>query len=325
MEINKLDKSEHYIEVYAAYHKDLLIRDNSSSGGVFSSLAVATLKNRGIVYGVAMTDDCYGSHYARIDKIDELDKLHGSKYFQTSMGDVFQLVKQDLLSGREVLFSGTVCQINGLKNFLKINYNNLITVDVICHGVPSPELWYRYARYREEITGKKLLNVNFRCKEFGWESFGIKENDLFSSKDKNPFMQMFLRDYCLRPSCYSCKVKNKKMSDITIGDFWGINKCAPQMNDKRGTSVVILRTERGKCIFENLKDTLIIKKVSYSDCVLENPAEYCSVNMPEERNLFFRDMLDLDFDILIKKYGTAKKKSLILRIKNKIKRIMGRI
>ena len=238
------------LKVYACYNTDKDVRLSSSSGAVFSSLAENVLEQQGVVYGVAMSEDCYSAEFISVTSKKQLTKLRGSKYLQAKIGNTYRSVKEALSSGKLVLFSGTGCQVNGLKSFLGKDYENLICVDVICHGAPSPALWRKYATYQEQKNGGKLKGINFRCKDDSWTDFGMKEvcksipddetKKLYISKDKDAYMQMFLRDYCLRPSCYECAAKKVKMSDLTIADFWGINDVAPDMNDGMGTSLVLI-------------------------------------------------------------------------------------
>ena len=231
------------IKTYAAYNVNNDIRNSSSSGAVFSLLAENFLAQEGAVYGVEMTDDCYSAVFVRATDKAGFSKLRGSKYLQAEVGDTYKKVKNDLLLGKSVLFSGTCCQVNGLKCFLGKDYENLLCVDVICHGVPSPTLWKKYAAYQEKKNAGKLKSINFRFKDDNWDeripnSITKKElKKVCISKDKDIYMQMFLRDYCLRPSCYSCVAKSMKMADLTIGDFWGINDVAPEMNDGNGVSL----------------------------------------------------------------------------------------
>lgn len=225
------------MKTYAAIYNNNEIRENSSSGGIFSALS----ENFDVVYGVAMSEDCYGAEMIRVE--GDISPLRGSKYFQAKVGDAFKQVKKDLEEGRKVLFSGTGCQINGLSMFLGKEYPNLFLLDIICHGTPSPKLWREYAKYQEKKHGK-LESVNFRCKDDSWIDFGMKENQLYISKDTDSFMRMFLRNYCLRPACYECHAKRYKKSDMTIADFWGIENVAPEMNDGKGTSLIITVTAK---------------------------------------------------------------------------------
>ena len=314
------------MKTYAAYYNND-IRLSSSSGGIFSLLATYF----DVIYGVAMSDDCYGAEFVRVE--GDVAPLRGSKYFQAKAGDTFREVKKDLLDGKRVLFSGTGCQINGLSSFLGKEYPNLFLLDIICHGVPSPKLWKEYVEYQEKKHGK-LQSVNFRCKDDSWQDFGMKEKvkeneeketQLYISKDVDSFMRMFLRNHCLRPSCYDCYAKFYKKSDMTIADFWGIEGVAPEMNDGKGTSLVITRTDKGQELFEAIKKNLKWKEVSYEDGVRGNPSEYSSVARPATRDTFFADLDTLSFEEMEKKYAADIKVSLLRRAKNKTKRCIKKI
>ena len=305
------------MKIYAAYY-DNIIRAESSSGGIFSLLSVQFE----VVYGVAMSEDCYSAEMTRVE--GDISCLRGSKYLQAIIGDAFKQVKQDLFDGKRVLFTGTGCQINGLKSFLQKDYTNLTTVDVICHGTPSSKLWKEYIKYQEAKYGK-LKNVNFRCKDNSWQDFGMKENQLYISKDEDAYMRMFLRNYCLRPSCYECHAKNTKNADITIADFWGIESVAPEMNDGNGISLIIVRTEKGQKLFESVKEKLKWKEVSYEEGIKGNPSEYKSVDRPAQRETFFNDLAVLPFSEMEKKYAADIKASLKSRVKCKIIQIAKKL
>lgn len=308
------------MNTYAAINKNNEIREKSSSGGVFSLLA----QQFDVVYGVAMTPDCYGAEVVRVE--GDISPLRGSKYLQAKVGDAFRRVKEDLMAGKKVLFSGTGCQINGLHMFLGEYYDGLYCVDVICHGVPSPWLWREYAKYQEVKYGK-LESVNFRCKDDSWIDFGMKENQMFISKDTDSYMRMFLRNYCLRPSCYECHAKYYKTADLTIADFWGIENVAPEMNDGKGTSLIITRTEKGQNLFDSVKDELRWLEVSYEDAVKGNSSEYSSVDRPELRDSFFKDLKEMSFEGMAKKYAADIKTSflrkVLRKVKSKVKKIVG--
>ena len=308
------------MKAYACYNTNEEIRLASSSGGVFSLLAEQVLADGGIVYGCAMTRDCYGAQLIRVSDKQDLRLLRGSKYLQATMGDILLSVKSDLCANKLVLFSGTGCQINGLKRFLRKDYDNLLCVDVICHGVPSPSLWKMYVQYREKHYGK-IKAVNFRCKNHGWRYYGIKVGQHFISKDEDPYMQMFLKDKCLRPSCYACMAKKDKKSDITLADFWKIENVAPEMNDEKGISLVLVRTERGKQIFEKIRSAMIVREVDYVKAIDGNPSEYKSVKRPLERDTFFLDMNRMSFNLLASKYTVSHHKINIKKIKRLIKRL----
>ena len=183
------------IKVYAGYNMNQDVRLSSSSGAIFSLLAENVLSQKGTVYGVKMSDDCYSAEFTRVTDIAGLVWLRGSKYLQAKVGNTYKQVKADLLADKLVLFSGTGCQVNGLKNFLGKEYDNLLCVDVICHGAPSPALWKKYAEQQEERNGGKLKGINFRCKDDSWTDFGMKEvleeiprgeeKQVYISKDKS--------------------------------------------------------------------------------------------------------------------------------------------
>ena len=314
------------IQTYAAYSKDNKLRLNSSSGAIFSLLAQKTIGNGGVVYGVTMSADCLYAEYIRVNQYTDLSKIRGSKYMQARARDTYQMVRRDLEAGLEVLFSGTGCQLNGLIKYLGKKYDNLSCVDVICHGVPSPKLWQRYVNYIENDQNSKIVNINFRCKDESWTDFGIKRinthnKSMFISKDKDPYMLMFLRDYCLRPSCYKCIAKEYKYADLTMADFWGIDEVVAGMNDGKGVSLIITRTEKGQKLFDDIVDNVIYREVSYEEGVRRNRADYTSANRPPERDLFFEDMNKMDFDELKSKYAVPTP----IPLKSKIKKIVKKI
>lgn len=301
------------MKTYAAYY-DNIVRQDSSSGGIFSVLA----DNFDVVYGVEMDEENSFAVYAR--KTDDISSLRGSKYIQAKMGDCYNQVKKDLNDEKSVLFTGTACQVNGLFSFLDRDYPNLFTIDVICHGAPTPKYWKKF------IEGKKVQKINFRSKDGGWENYtyGMKLNDTYIPYDKNKFMSLYVKDYAIRPSCYECVCKQNKKSDITLGDFWGIEKIDPSMSDNKGTSVVFIRTQRGQELFDSKKNRIIWKEMTYEDGVKQNPSEYKSASRPERRAEFFLDMEQKDFDELYKKYcptpSFAKKAKWI--IKKTIKKVL---
>lgn len=304
------------MKVYAAYY-DNEIRLSSSSGGIFSLLA----SQFDVIYGVTMSEDCYGAEFFRVE--GDVSPLRGSKYVQAKVGDTFKNVKEDLVVGKRVLFSGTGCQINGLSMFLDKEYQNLFLLDVVCHGVPSPMLWKKYAQYQEKRYGK-LESVSFRCKDDSWTDFGMKENKLYIPKGRDPYMFFFLKNFSLRPSCYECHAKFYKKADMTIADFWGIEDIAPELNDNKGTSLVITRTEKGQEFFDSIKSELIWKEVSYEDGVRCNPSEYKSITRPQERDNFYKYVNKMSFRRLSNKYiyGPLWKRT-GRKIKHIVKRISG--
>lgn len=305
---------------YAAKTKNDALRISSSSGGVFSELALSVLSNNGIVYGVSFADDLKSAKHIRIEKKEELPKIMGSKYIQSSVTGIFYSVKQDLDKGKYVLFSGVPCQIDGLKLFLRKPYINLICVDLICHGIPSPKLWRQYFDFTEAKFNATITGVNFRDKTNGWKEFGIKKEgknttQLLSQND-DPFMFLFLKNYSLRPSCYACNAKKiESMSDITLADFWGVERVAPEFDDNKGVSLVLIHSEKGNNALESLKDKLNLIKVPFEESLKDNPSYFCSSKKPESRDCFFEDMNKTTFKELKAKYCK-------LSIKSKVKHVI---
>ena len=298
------------MKVYAAYYNNN-VRMDSSSGGMFSLIA----SQFDVIYGVEMDENNQYAIFAR--KTQDYSSLRGSKYLQARVGDTFRLVKNDLQSGMKVLFSGTACQVNGLLNYLQVDYPNLFTIDVICHGVPSPKLWHKFTE------GTDVHSINFRAKDGGWDNYtyGMKINGKYIPFNNNRYMILYVKDLALRPSCYKCISKKTKRSDFTLGDFWGIEKIYPDMTDNKGTSLVITRTEKAQNLFEKLKSQLAWKEVTYEEGVRQNASEYQSSLCPERRRQFFIDLSQMSFDDIYKKF--CPKPSLIKRIYRKIRRSLS--
>ena len=309
---------------YAAYSTEDSIRLRSSSGGFFSLCSEYVLRKGGVIYGVAMSKDCYAAEYIRVDNTNDLKKLCGSKYLQANLGKAFQSVKEDLENDLVVLFSGTGCCVNGLETFLRKKYDNLICIDVVCHGVPSPKLWREYVKFQESKHGK-LEQINFRAKEESWKKFGMKENHLYIPREKDPFMNMFLDDFCLRPSCYKCRAKKYRLSDISIADFWGIEKVDPEMNDGMGTSLIIVRSEKGQNLFDSVKEKMKWKEAHYNDAIKENPAEYRAARRPPQRDFFFSDLQSHSFNYMIRKYAPDTKKMRIRKLWKRTKSFVRKL
>ena len=229
--------------IYAVKNKNKEERIVSSSGGVFSILARDVLRKGGAVYGAAF-DSNWSVHHIRIETENELYRLQGSKYVQSKIGAVFKKVQKDVQEDRPVLFSGTPCQVAGLLRFLKKEYPNLTTVDVACHGVPNPRIWEDYLK--DISTNKKIENITFKDKSTGWKwdsySFSLTLSGKRYTKNvwKQPYMQLFLHDFILRPSCHACHFRNGKSgADMTIADYWGIERIIPSFFDDIGVSALL--------------------------------------------------------------------------------------
>lgn len=298
-------------QAWAAMNTNEQIRLGSSSGGMFTLLAESVLKNNGVVFGAAFTEAFDVAHIVVTNVVD-LEKLRGSKYTQSTIGTIFQQVKVALNAGKQVLFSGTPCQIEGLHAYLGKEYDNLLLVDIICHGVPSPLVWRKYVQFQEMKYKNKAQRISFRHKHYGWKrysvSFLFKNNtEYLMSLDKDIFMHAFLRDCCLRPSCGICVFKKiGRISDITLADFWGIQSVLPTMDDDKGTSLVLVHTSKGKHIFDKLSLSCRRDEVDMDTALMSNPAMYKSAIIHKNRDKFFENLEKLPFDTLVKKYATQK-------------------
>jgi len=294
--------------VYAAKVNDDAIRYNSSSGGVFSLLAEYILSENGIVYGVAMNDDLRRAIHVRITTVNQMPKVRGSKYLYSLTGTVFQDVKKDLDAGKKILFSGTPCQVCGLKYYLGKDYDNLLCVDVICHGIPSYLLWEEYFAYIKRIIRKPIKSVSFRSKKESWRSFGqelkTENKTLFFSKDEDIFLRLFLSDCCLRPSCYTCFVKASRqyLSDLTLGDFWSINRVDNNFNDGKGISLVISRSNKGDTILSRVKSGLQLKMEDYKSSIQGNSVDE-QTPRPDGRDMIFIDLNRMSIKSVANKYS----------------------
>lgn len=265
---------------YAAKTNDGSIRKLSSSGGVFSVIAEKILKNNGIVYGAAFDENFVVKHIG-VSSPDNLDLIRRSKYVQSNLNDSFTAVKNDLNDGKSVLFTGTPCQVEGLLSYLKKPYDNLTTMDFVCHGVPSPAVWEQYKNYLQKKYNSSITNVNFRDKSLGWKRFSMRvefENgNIYSNASVNdPYMNAFLANIDLRESCYSCKFKNTiHKSDITVADFWGIDKTNPAIDDDKGLSLLLVNSEKGNALITETQNQLTIttadieKAISYNPCIIK--------------------------------------------------------
>lgn len=253
------------VRAFAAYTTDGELRQSSSSGGMFSVLAREILNRGGVVAGAAFDED-FSVRHVVLEKDAELNRLRGSKYVQSRMEDTYIRVRELLKQGRPVLFTGVSCQVAGLKAFLGRDHDNLYTVDVLCHGVPSPKVWDRYCREQEAAHGQKMTDVSFRDKRAGWRGYSMALNfgpDIQYCRPgrEDLYLQVFLRDICLRPSCHSCRFKDfPRQSDLTIGDAWGIEKRMPDLDDDRGTSVVLVRSEKGRQLWAAVAGNVVSRQ-----------------------------------------------------------------
>lgn len=256
-------------EVYAAINHDEIVRKNSSSGGTFHQICKATIQDGGVVFGCAWNDFMEAVHI-KVEKIEDIRRLQGSKYVQSNLGDSYLEVKQELVKGRKVVFSGTPCQVAGLKNYLGKDYQNLLLIDVLCHGVPSPKVLREYQKGIEAKFDSKIVFMNVRDKKKSWHRLHTEiqfENgkQFYTFCGYDTYMSMFLTNISQRPSCFECKFTSKgRQGDITLGDFWGIGIHISEMDDDKGTSMVAVNTEKGKKMWEDICENFIVAESNFA-------------------------------------------------------------
>ena len=307
------------LSVNAAKAKADNLRLESSSGGIFSILANNVLEHGGLVFGAAFDHSDWHVYHKYIDKKLDLHELRGSKYVQSDITNCFKEVKKALNDGREVLFTGTPCQIAGLRSYIsltnKSKSNLLLCVDVICHAVPSPLAWRKYLEQRvsehnrhKNSELKDIKKIDFRNKDTGWKNFSIYIEFIDNMKysaifQEDNFMKGFLRELYNRPSCHDCKCKNfNSGSDITLGDYWGIDTLVQEMDDDKGVSLVIINTEKGKNAFDILSDKMEICVSDLKDAIIRNQAIVVSTSTHQNRTKFFRKIhKSKNFDKLVYK------------------------
>ena len=302
------------MEVYAAYSKNENLLMKSSSGALFGVIAKLFLKNGGLVFGAAF-DDNFNLRHIGISDEKELYKLLGSKYVQSKLGETYRTIRRVLQDdNKKVLFVGTPCQVAGLKSFLGRVYDNLFTIDIICHGVPSQKMFKQYLAWQKKKHKEDITEFDFRCKtKSGWGMFGKMQ--LSSKKEINiksvydPYIGNFLQCNTYRESCYSCKYANKdRVGDLTLGDYWGILKEHPDFYSSKGVSCVLVNTDKGNLIWEKCKPYLnyiesSIEKVSKHNVNLLHPSI-----RPERRDNIYKELNSKSFqDAMFVKVGMKTK------------------
>lgn len=311
------------------YNKDEKIRMESSSGGIFTLLSELIIQSGGVVFG-AEFDENFNVRHSYVDNMQDLQKFRGSKYVQSTIGNSYYDTKKFLEQGRQVLFSGTPCQIAGLKRYLQKDYDNLICQDIVCHGVPSTYVWEHYKMFI--ASGRKISDIKFRDKSTGWKTYSLQIDfdDGSSYKDignENSYIKGFVRDFYLRSSCYECKYKTlHRESDITLADFWGIEANVPELDDNKGTSLIFVNSDRGREYFEKIKENVIFKVVDIYKSVTFNPSAYRSCTYTRKKKIFYKKYKVNDFDLLIEKLMKEKSLKKIVtfskRVKGKFKRMI---
>ena len=346
------------LHIYAAKNAHNAIRMASSSGGVFSLMAEQIISLGGVIFGARFNKKWEVEH-GGTETFEGIADSRSSKYVQSRIGKSFVEARRLLQEGRWVLFSGTSCQIAALKLFLKKEYDNLLTVDMICHGTPSPGVWRKYletvmanARKGENSVSSPLnplvpvrdalavtdsveiKSISFRDKRLGWKKYSFaltlakatadgKQNTVSLSHihPENPYMKAFLSNINLRPSCYRCPAKDGRSgADVTLADYWGIDREFPEYDDDRGVSLVILNTEKGANLFNSLKLEKI--EVSAESSLRYNPSFYAPVSPHPNRSRFFSEVFRDDVDIISLMNGLTRtpiNKRIVWKMKSIIK------
>lgn len=287
---------------YAVKNKNENIRANSRSGGIFTAVSDKILDNSGVVYGCVMSD-AYTAEHVRATTKTERDRMRGSKYIPSRIKNCYSQCEEDLSNGKVVLFSGTPCQIDALNNFLavkKTDTSNLITIDLICHSVASPKLWRKYIDHLSQ--GKKIESVDFRDKKnFGWAAH--KETIVVDGKEisSNGFADIYYSNLAYPLHCFKCYYKNcDRVSDITIGDYWGIDDLDPGFFDNKGISLVITNTPKGEHVFSVCSQELDVREHYLMDS-LQPPLIY-NYTIPKNRTSFYKSLNRDSFDKILNKF-----------------------
>ena len=317
--LNKIEsKLSVELKVYAAWHKDEEIRMSSSSGGAFTALAEYVLVQGGVVFGAAYGENMQILH-AGVESMDELKRLRMSKYAQSKVGDAFRTVKEVLNNGRIVMFVGTPCQVAGLRAFLHKDYDNLLAVDIICHGVPSILFFQTYLKWVESKYGK-VENINFRDKRKGWYDalrvikVGNCERVLKGTDDN--YWVAFNNNNNLQHCCYGCSFQSfPRVSDLTIADFWGVGKniaFGHKEEIEKGVSLIVVNNPLKQHFIKDAAERMYIEQRSLEEAKVGNNTALTESRCPAARATIYQDLQTMDYDTFRKKYlGTTKKQDLV--------------
>lgn len=292
------------IEAYVGYYDNEEIRRKSTSGSIAYLLYKMFIERyNGICYGVKFSDT-FGVEYGAIEKECEISQFQGSKYLQCRLDGIYSDLENQLRNGRNVLFVGLPCQIEGLRSYLSQEYDNLFLVDLICFGIPSAELWRRYI----QDNFSDVREIEFKSKIQSWKKWQVhintKSEDFYFENGKNEYMNSYLRRYNIRKSCFSCKIKTiNRNSDITIGDAWGNPEKENTLNDDKGLSLIIIQSQKGKDLFETIRGELNCMRYDLQNALEGNWAMQRCPEMPSDYDTFWKDYNKLILQDLFVKYG----------------------
>ena len=331
--LHKHEREETYSEpkVIGAYNKNEEIRIDSTSGGVHSALANKVFDEQGYVGGAIYNDDHSVSQIVTNDRL-QLPNIRSSKYLQSDAVGVFKEIKDLLRKGEKVFFTGTPCQVQGLYNFLgKKKYDNLVVADFVCLGVNSPKVFLKYMDWMEKKYNSKAIEIKFKNKKWGWHNFSLRINfengeEYCQDKSHDPFFVGYCTDHMFtRPSCYECPFRDyPHVSDFTLADFWGIENLDKTMDQDKGTSLIMVNTDKGMEFLSNIKDDVIWKEYKFDDVHKVYQAMFNNSPLPSgDREKFFADLDKYDFGKVANKHFSMI--SLQSKIKGKVKRAVRKV
>jgi hypothetical protein len=293
--------------VYGIKNHDEDVRKSSSSGGLFTLLATEVIKRGGIVIGCALDENLDAKHVF-VDNEANLKALRSSKYVQSSLDGVFVQAKKYLEDGKVLLFSGTPCQVAGFKRYLRKPYENLLLIDVLCHGVPSPKLYIDYKLALEQRYHGKLISLNFREKSKGWKRLYIdarfdngKRHYRFSGFDE--YLGLFLQNRSQRPACFECRFNNNnRPGDISLGDFWGIGRTYPDWDDDKGISLALTNNDKGSSYLKSVLNSTDYKELDIALAERGNKVLCAHLKGKENRYKFYQDYVNKGYKYTITKH-----------------------
>lgn len=298
-------------KVYGCYHNDIVIRFDSTSGGLFSALAQEMYKQKGYVSGAIYTNTFDVVNFISNDKKD-LKRLRSSKYLQSNAEGLYRRIKELLQAGEKVLACGSPCQMAALRSYLRKDYDNLLIVDFVCRATNSPKVFHKYLESLEARYGAKIVAIKDKNKDHGWHSLARKitfdDGQVYYGESQvDDYRRGYHMNVYERPSCYDCKFKGMpRMSDITLADFWGLNRIDPSMDKNLGTSLVLINSQKGEQFFEKIKSKLVIKEYTLDQALYGNrfPIMGGPMDYPKDinRDDFFADLDKMPFDQCAAKY-----------------------
>ncbi|WFA08428.1 Coenzyme F420 hydrogenase/dehydrogenase, beta subunit C-terminal domain [Tissierella sp. Yu-01] len=301
-------KEERTPDLYVTKHKSIDVLMSSTSGGMFAALSDAILREDGIIYGVDFDDEFKVLH-KRAENPEQRDRMKFSKYVQSDLSDIFQQIKNDLIDGKSVLFTGTPCQTAGLRGYFRNSRitEKLYICDLICHSIPSPLIWKDFKKYLEKENGGELTNIQFRSKIIDWTRENSNKTFMFKTTanedyvfDERYYKLFFGLKTIVRPSCSECRFTDvHRTSDITIADYWGIEKYAPEWLDLKGVSLILTNTQKGDKLLELISQDIHFEKRQLKEALNEQQRLSKPVESPDNRDEFWKIYKEKGFEYIM--------------------------